>query len=77
MKNNRTSDKDVIFSIEIDKLKSWESEIVDDIYPVHRFVEDIKKKVFVAIDMSTFDKYMLEHPDNRIEFLKKNGHINF
>jgi len=69
--------KDVMFSVELNKLQNWNSEIVDDIYPVHRFVEDIKKKVFVSLDMSNFDKYMLEHPDNRIDFLKENWDINF
>mgnify|MGYP004001570419 CR=1 FL=1 len=69
--------KDVIFSVELNKLKNWDSEIVDDIFPVHRFIEDVKEKVFIALDMSNFDKYMATHPDQRIQFLKENWDINF
>lgn len=71
MKNNR-QEKDVIFSVEYNELHNGNSEIVDDKYVVYRATEQIKKKVFVALDLTLFDKYMATNPTDRIAFLKEN-----
>lgn len=67
--------RDVIFSVEVNQLQDGHEEIVDDKYPIKRFAESIKRKTFVALDMSNFDKYMMTAPDDRIAFLKKNWDI--
>ena len=69
--------KDVIMSVEVQQLQNWMSEIVDDQYAVPRYTEDIRQKTFVALDMSTFDRYMATHPDERLQFLRDNGDIKY
>jgi len=62
-------EKDVTFCIEVNKLRNWNSELVDEKHPVFREIMDIKNKVFISLDMREYNDYLELKPSDREQYL--------
>jgi len=67
--------KDVTFQVEVNKFRDWTTEIVDDMYPVQRFVNEIKQKTRVSLSLRELDEYMNIPPEERLKYLRDNWYI--
>jgi len=75
MKNRK--EYDYIIWVEMNTLQDWTEELVCPEYPIFTQINNIKKKTFVALNMSEFDKYQSLTPEGKKEYLKTKKWFEF
>lgn len=71
----RKPEKDIMFQVEVNKLRNGDTEIIDDMYAVPRCVDEIKQKTWIALSLKEWDEYVGQNAEWKLKYLRDNGYI--